>query len=218
MIPCDYIYWRRPSAGKESPIRTFSSRQGRCRTGNISPIWFPVIQSLKRRQPRPEKLAHVLPPNSLINYVYGLSRKYSIYYLNPSFGYYFETFYLKPHGLVYQLQPYAKDAIEPPLPTSEEIKENQDIWAKLEQKSLVALPSLAKLDPDAELTGVSYSVGSGFLGRRSAKGRPSQGSQRPVCGGGADQSAKFHRQNQQGIQRTFAEKRPSAHRLRRSHL
>ncbi len=119
---------------------------------------------LKKETTPPGQLAHVLPPNSLINYVYGLSRKYSIYYLNPSFGYFFETFYLKPHGLVYQLQPYSKDAIEPPLPTSEEIKENQDIWAKLEQKSLVALPSLAKLDPDAELTGVSYSVGLDFWG------------------------------------------------------
>ena len=106
----------------------------------------------------PGKMPRVLSADSLIKYLYGLSQKHSIYYLHPSFGYYFEAFYMKPHGLVYELQTYPKDALEPPLPTSQEIKENQDVWAKLEKKSLAPLPSLAKLDPDVAAICVNYSV------------------------------------------------------------
>jgi tetratricopeptide (TPR) repeat protein len=119
---------------------------------------------LKKVTTSPEKLPRVLPADALVKYLYGLSRTHSIYYLSPSFGYYFETFYLIPHGLVYELQTYPKDAIEPPLPTSEEIKQNQDIWEKLGKKSLPALPSLSKLDPDVAAISVNYSVALDFWG------------------------------------------------------
>ena len=119
---------------------------------------------LKKETTPPEQLRHVLPADSLIKYLYNLSRTHSIYYLSPSFGYYFEAFYLKPHGLVYELQTYPKDTIEPPLPSSEEIKQNQDIWEKIGKKSLAALPSLAKLDPDAAAISVNYSVALDFWG------------------------------------------------------
>ncbi len=119
---------------------------------------------LKKETAPTEKLRHVLPADSLVKYLYGLSRTHSIYYLSPSFGYYFEAFYLKPHGLVYELQTYPKDAIEPPLPTSEEIKQNQDIWERIGKKSLAVFPSLAKLDPDAAAISVNYSVALDFWG------------------------------------------------------
>jgi len=57
-----------------------------------------------------------------------LSEHHSIYYLHPSFGYYFEQFYLQPHGLVYQVRPYATNEwLAPPL-TGEQITENQRFW------------------------------------------------------------------------------------------
>jgi tetratricopeptide (TPR) repeat protein len=119
---------------------------------------------LKKETVSPLKLPYVLPTDALVKYLYGLSRMHSIYYLSPSFGYYFEAFYLKPHGLVYELQLYPKNAVEAPLPASEEIKENEDIWDKIGKKSLATLPSLAKLDPDAAAIAVSYSVGLDFWG------------------------------------------------------
>ncbi|MGP8199817.1 MAG: tetratricopeptide repeat protein [Limisphaerales bacterium] len=119
---------------------------------------------LKKETTPPEKLAHVLPTDSLIKYLYGLSRTHPLYYLSPSFGYYFEAFYLKPHGLVYEVQPFGKDVIEAPLPTSEEIRQNQAIWASLEKKALVSLPSLSKLDPDASAISDNYSVALDFWG------------------------------------------------------
>jgi tetratricopeptide (TPR) repeat protein len=119
---------------------------------------------LKKETTPPENLPHLLPADSLIKYLYGLSQKHSLYYLNPSFGYYFEAFYLRPHGLVYELQTYAKEAIQPPLPTSEDIRQNQDIWAKIGKKSLAALPSLAKLDPNVATIGGNYSVAMNFWG------------------------------------------------------
>jgi len=119
---------------------------------------------LKKETISPQKLPRVLPAEALVRYLYNLSRTHSIYYLHPSFGYYFEAFYLKPHGLVYELQPYPKDAIQPPLSTSEEIRQNQDFWEKIGKKSLAALPSLAKLDPDVAATSVNYSVALDFWG------------------------------------------------------
>ena len=119
---------------------------------------------LKKETPPPEQLRHIVPVEMLIRYLYILSRTHSIYYLSPSFGYYFEAFYLKPHGLVYELQPYPKDAILPPLPTSEDIRQNQAVWERIGKKSLGALPSLAKLDADAAATCVNYSVAMDFWG------------------------------------------------------
>jgi tetratricopeptide (TPR) repeat protein len=119
---------------------------------------------LKKLTTQPEKLPRFISSDALVKYLYGLSRKYPLYYLNPSFGYYFEAFYSIPHGLVYELQTYPKDATDPPLATSQVIKENQDVWTKLEQNSLATLPSLAKLDPGAEAIGDKYSVALDFWG------------------------------------------------------
>jgi tetratricopeptide (TPR) repeat protein len=119
---------------------------------------------LKKTTVPPGQLPHILPTDSLIKYIYSLRQNYSIYYLNPSFGYYFEAFYMKPHGLVYELQAYPNNAIEPPLPTSEDIKQNQAIWENIKKKSLAALPSLVKLDPDALALSINYSVALDFWG------------------------------------------------------
>jgi tetratricopeptide (TPR) repeat protein len=121
---------------------------------------------LKKLTIPPEKLRHVLPGDAVTKYLYGLREKYAIYYLRPSFGYYFEAFYLQPHGLVYELQTYPKNVIEPPPPTAQEIKENQDIWAKLGKRTLAALPSLAPLNADAAWASIYYSVGLDFWGVR----------------------------------------------------
>jgi len=68
-----------------------------------------------------------------------LSKSNTICYLNPSFGYYFELFYLEPHGLTYQLKPLPEDTlIPPPLPAGL-IAENQNFWNQFAQTDLTKL-------------------------------------------------------------------------------
>jgi tetratricopeptide (TPR) repeat protein len=57
-----------------------------------------------------------------------LSAKHDVYYLHPSFGYYFERFYPECHGLVYRLRFYPDNAwIMPPLPANL-VAENRTFW------------------------------------------------------------------------------------------
>ena len=56
---------------------------------------------------------------ALEQFMYQIGHKHPIYYLHTSFGYYFEEFYLKPHGMVYELKSYPSNAPQPPLPTDD---------------------------------------------------------------------------------------------------
>lgn len=56
------------------------------------------------------------------------SEKRPLYYLHPSFGNFFEAFYPVPHGLVYELRPYATNSFSMPPPTGQEISENEAVW------------------------------------------------------------------------------------------
>lgn len=62
-----------------------------------------------------------------------LSEKRPIYYLHPSFGYYFEIFYPVPHGLVYEMKRYDTNSIAPPPLTEAEVAGNETFWKNNEQ-------------------------------------------------------------------------------------
>jgi tetratricopeptide (TPR) repeat protein len=112
----------------------------------------------------PAKLRRLLPSSSLVNFLVDIRPHYSIYYLHPSFGYYFEAFYPRPQGLVYDLEVYPKATIQAPLPSAAEVKANEAIWAKLEKGTLAALPARAKLDPETASLGIDYSIDLDFWG------------------------------------------------------
>ncbi|HEY6228308.1 MAG TPA: tetratricopeptide repeat protein [Verrucomicrobiae bacterium] len=57
-----------------------------------------------------------------------LSTSNTVYYLHPSFGYYFELFYPERHGWVSELKRFPTNVIYPPRLTAEELKENQQFW------------------------------------------------------------------------------------------
>lgn len=122
--------------------------------------------ALQKYTTNPTNLPNILPPDKLISYFLVLSQSFPIYYLQPSFGYYFEAFYLKPHGLVYELQPYPnpRESVEPPPLTAQEIKENQGIWAGLEKKSLATLPAEIKLDQATAMVGINFSIALDYWG------------------------------------------------------
>jgi tetratricopeptide (TPR) repeat protein len=88
---------------------------------------------------------------SLINLIAQLSQTNSIYYLHSSLGYYFELFYLQPHGLVYELKRYTTNSVaEPPL-TAAEIAENEGFWKKANEEVLAPLlPEITPPAPDQE--------------------------------------------------------------------
>ena len=64
-----------------------------------------------------------------IHLVEKLAGNRDIYYLHPSFGYYFERFYPENHGLVYRLNFFPTNAWTPPLVPAELLGENRAFWS-----------------------------------------------------------------------------------------
>ncbi len=115
------------------------------------------------------RMPQMLGSDNLVRFIYQVTRNYPVYYLHPSFGYYFEALYLRPRGLVYELKPFTTNMTQPPLVTDAEIQANQAFWAKLENGPLKNLPELAKLDPDAEAVSTDYAVGLDYWGTELQK-------------------------------------------------
>jgi tetratricopeptide (TPR) repeat protein len=119
-----------------------------------------------------DRLPRVLGSENLVRFMYLVTKNYPVYYLHPSFGYYFEKLYLKPRGLVYELKPYTTNMTQLPLVTEPEIKSNQAFWARLEngdKSPLQRLADLAKLDADAEAVSVDYAVALDYWGTELQK-------------------------------------------------
>jgi tetratricopeptide (TPR) repeat protein len=75
-------------------------------------------------------------PLHLIILLASLAKTNELYYLHPSFGYYFEQFYLEPHGLVYKLNTLPGDTLLPPPLDKDQIAENEIFWAQAEKTAL----------------------------------------------------------------------------------
>ena len=68
-----------------------------------------------------------------------LSASNDLWYLHPSFGYYFERFQMRPQGLIYQLQPRSTNTVaELPL-SAAELVQNETLWKNLEANALTGL-------------------------------------------------------------------------------
>lgn len=90
---------------------------------------------LHRLYPRlwPEKPAKVrslqpTEPIQLIAKLGALSETNGLYYLHPSFGYYFERFYPIQNGLTHRLHRFATQSLFLPAATAAEIDANQTFW------------------------------------------------------------------------------------------
>jgi tetratricopeptide (TPR) repeat protein len=82
---------------------------------------------------------NTLNPVGLIQVLTLLAKTNDLYYLQPSFGYYFEQFYLEPHGLIYKLKTLPADTLLPPQPDKNLIAENEMFWSQ------TAAPALASV-------------------------------------------------------------------------
>ncbi len=83
-------------------------------------------------------------PLGKIRFLDQLARNHELYYIHPSFGYFFEHFYPQSLGLVYRLRPYPLNAWDAPVSTSKEIAENQVFWKKTFDDVLPPLTAILK--------------------------------------------------------------------------
>jgi tetratricopeptide (TPR) repeat protein len=82
-----------------------------------------------------EKNKNLLNPLGLLSFVKLLSATNDVYYLHPSFGYYFEVFYEEPHGLVYKLRKLPEATLQPLRPDAGLIAENEAFWTQAENEA-----------------------------------------------------------------------------------
>jgi tetratricopeptide (TPR) repeat protein len=93
---------------------------------------------------------NALNPVGLIQILAMLGRTNDLYYLHPSFGYYFEQFYQEPHGLVYKMRTLPADTLLPPLPDKTQIAENETFWAQTAPPAFAPVErAAAPPDPNA---------------------------------------------------------------------
>lgn len=106
----------------------------------------------------------VIDDGSLLQLITMMSKTNQIYYLHPSFGYYFEQFYIEPEGLVYHLKPYqSTNQIFAPTLSAETVKANRALWG--EQVPLEQLAARARTDSrDAQYVSRYYSRALNYWG------------------------------------------------------
>lgn len=88
----------------------------------------------------------------LISVLATLSQSNALYYLHPSFGYYFEQFYLEPRGLVYKLQTLPNDTLLPPPLDKNLFAANEAFWAHAAENDFGPIEqAVTPADPNAVL-------------------------------------------------------------------
>jgi tetratricopeptide (TPR) repeat protein len=94
-----------------------------------------------------------LNPIGMIAMLSLLGQSNQLYYLQPSFGYYFERFYHEPHGLIYLLKPLPADTFLPPPVDKDLIAENEAFWNTARMQGLTSVENeLAPPAPDVSQT------------------------------------------------------------------
>ena len=89
-------------------------------------------------------------PSGIVGTLMQVAKSNSVSYLNPSFGYYFEVFYLEPHGLIYQLKHLPEDTLLPPPLATNLVADNQKFWNQFLDEELTRLEKSPKpRDPHA---------------------------------------------------------------------
>ena len=68
-------------------------------------------------------------------------RTNQVFYLHPAYGYFFDAFYLVPHGAVYEMKRYGEDLAEqlnPPSMNAESIAAGEKFWDSAWRKTILA--------------------------------------------------------------------------------
>jgi tetratricopeptide (TPR) repeat protein len=94
----------------------------------------------------------VIPELQLAKIVRDLSKQHPVYYLHPSFGYYFDVFYPVPHGVVNELRLYPTNAITPPPLSDADFAENEASWKQHAAELAALQPGIAPPPPQQKRT------------------------------------------------------------------
>jgi tetratricopeptide (TPR) repeat protein len=106
---------------------------------------------------QPGPLPDTLDAATLLEYVDHLGKDREVWYLHASFGYYFERFYSRPHGLIYRLQAYKAGQVFPPALTPDEVARNKEFWSSLAQTPASKPAAATKASSTAQVIGMWYS-------------------------------------------------------------
>jgi len=104
---------------------------------------------LKRKYPQrwqsnPPKDRELFYDSEVLDVISKLAQSNRLLYLHPSFGYYFELFYHKPRGLVYELERYPTNTLLVPKPSPDLVQENEAFWKRVDEPVLQPLlPEIA---------------------------------------------------------------------------
>jgi tetratricopeptide (TPR) repeat protein len=72
-----------------------------------------------------------LTPAGMFRVVKNLSETKKIYYLHPSFGYFFDYFYLQPCGPIFEFQSFTNKSVNPPPLTAATLTQTEKFWDDL---------------------------------------------------------------------------------------
>lgn len=112
----------------------------------------------------------------ILQAVLDVAARQRLFYLHPSFGYYFEYFYLEPRNLVYEMKRYPADAITSPVLTADQLSSNSQFWKQfnaaglpaLRQPSIIDLPKarqkLVQRNPSTFVAASMYSRALNWIG------------------------------------------------------
>ena len=149
------------------PVHAFIVQAGLAREGRLKN--YPVVDTenlelstyqdyLHRRFPGiwpqffKEKQPVVIKPIGLLSMMNLIAKSNTICYLNPSFGYYFETFYQVPQGLCYTLKLLPANTLLPPPLDTNQIAENEKFWSEVtESVSPAIVDALTPPDPNRRI-------------------------------------------------------------------
>lgn len=87
----------------------------------------------------PKERNKLIAPLTMVPLFSALEQSNTLFYLHPSFGFYFERFYTEPHGLVFKLVPFVSTNLFPPSLSNELITENETFWTKAEAEAIKPL-------------------------------------------------------------------------------
>jgi Flp pilus assembly protein TadD len=147
--------------GGNNPIRLWLAQAWYARNGKSDDYLFLDTQSmqvptyhafLQKRHPNEmpalvnAKVARGVAVGTLINLITKLSEKNAVYYLHPSFGYYFEFFSPKTRGMGFEMTPYPTNLVDAPKLTDAELDKNEAFWQEAQPVFDGLLPFIEQPD------------------------------------------------------------------------
>lgn len=112
--------------------------------------WPPYHRYLNQKYPgqweAPPKdsLVQMFDPPNLIGRIANLATNKPLFYLHPSFGYYFEVFYPESRGLVFEMKRYKPGTLLPPKPDADNVALNESFWTEAGEKTLGQMLAIAE--------------------------------------------------------------------------